>query len=80
MTITTEELARIRAAAIGDMLGDSRSFDEMGPSTVVFRLCRELEQAQKYALICELRRKDKPLKLPTELMNGTAREAVGEGR
>ncbi len=49
MTITTEELARIRAAAIGDMLGDSRAFDEMGPSTVVFRLCRELERLDREA-------------------------------
>ena len=62
MNITTEKLARIRAAA------------------VIFRLCRELEQAQKYTLICELKRKDKPLKLPTELMNEAAREAVGKGR
>ena len=28
--ITTEELARIRTAAIGDMLGDSKALDEMG--------------------------------------------------
>lgn len=44
--ITTEELARIRAAAVGDMLGDSKAFDEMGPAATVFRLCRELEHAQ----------------------------------
>ena len=80
MTITLAELARIRSAAIGDMLGDPGALDEMGSAATIFRLCRELEQAQKYALICELRRKDKPLKLPTELMNGTTCEAVGEGR
>lgn len=49
MTITTEELARIRAAAVGDMLGDSRAFDGMGPSTVIFRLCRELERGEREA-------------------------------
>ena len=40
----TEELDYIRTAAIGDMLGDSRAFDELGPSIVVFRLCGELER------------------------------------
>jgi hypothetical protein len=57
MTITTAELARIRAAAIGDMLGDSKALDKLGPAATVFRLCRELE-------LGELRRKDKPLKVP----------------
>lgn len=42
--ITPEELDYIRTAAIGDMLGDSRAFDELGPSIVVFRLCGELER------------------------------------
>ena len=46
MTITLEELARIRTAAIGDMLGDSKELDGMGPAATVFRLCRELEHAQ----------------------------------
>lgn len=46
MTITTEELARTRTAAIGDMLGDSTELDKMGPAATVFRLCRELEHAQ----------------------------------
>lgn len=46
MTITTEELARIRSAAIGDMLGDPGALDKMGPAATVFRLCRELEHAQ----------------------------------
>lgn len=78
--ITTEELARIRAAAVGDMLGDSKAFDEMGPAATILRLCREVELAQKYALICELRMKDKPLKMPTELMCEAARKAVEEGR
>ena len=41
--ITTEELARIRTAAIGDMLGDSKELDKLGPAATVFRLCRELE-------------------------------------
>ena len=46
MTITTKELARIRAAAIGDMLGDPKALDEMGSADTVFRLCRELEHVQ----------------------------------
>lgn len=44
--ITTEELARIRSAAVGDMLGDPGALDKMGPAATVFRLCRELEHAQ----------------------------------
>jgi hypothetical protein len=48
--ITTEELARIRAAAIGDMLGDSKELDGMGPAATIFRLCRELEHARKHAV------------------------------
>ena len=48
MSITTGELARIRAAAVGDMLGDSKALDEMGPSAVIFRLCRELERLLIY--------------------------------
>ena len=44
--ITTEELASIRAAAIGDMLGDSKELDKLGPAATIFRLCRELEHAQ----------------------------------
>ena len=50
MTITTEELARIRSAAIGDMLGDPGALDEMGSAATIFRLCRELELARKYAV------------------------------
>ena len=45
--ITSEELDYIRAAAIGDMLGDSRAFDGMGPSAVVFRLCVEIKKLRK---------------------------------
>lgn len=45
-----KERARIRSAAIGDMLGDSKALDEMGPAAMVFRLCRELELARKYAV------------------------------
>ncbi len=44
--ITTEELASIRAAAIGDMLGDPGELDKMGPAATVFRLCRELERLE----------------------------------
>lgn len=44
--ITTAELARIRSAAIGDMLGDSKELDKLGPAATIFRLCRELEHAQ----------------------------------
>lgn len=44
--ITTEELASIRTAAIGDMLGESNELDGMGPAVTIFRLCRELEHAQ----------------------------------
>ena len=46
--ITPEELDYIRTAAIGDMLGDSRAFDGMGPSAVVFRLCVEIKKLRKY--------------------------------
>ena len=49
MIITPEELARIRSAAIGDMLGDSKTLDEMGPADTVFRLCRELERMEREA-------------------------------
>ena len=45
--IPPEELDYIRAAAIGDMLGDSRAFDEMGPSAVIFRLCVEIKKLRK---------------------------------
>lgn len=48
--ITPEELARIRAAAVGDMLGDSKELDGMGSATTIFRLCRELELARKHAV------------------------------
>lgn len=44
--VTTEELAHIRTAAIGDMLGDPGALDEMGSAATIFRLCRELEHAQ----------------------------------
>ena len=50
MTITPEELASIRTAAIGDMLGDPGALDEMGPAVTIFRLCRELELARKHAV------------------------------
>lgn len=71
--ITPEELASIRTAAIGDMLGDPGALDKLGPAATVFMLCRELE-------LGELRRKDKPLKVPTALTNKAARKAVEEGR
>ena len=45
MTITTEELAHIRSAAVGDMLGDSKTLDEIGPSAIIFRLCRDVGRA-----------------------------------
>lgn len=48
--ITPEELDYIRTAAIGDMLGDSKALDEMGPAATVFRLCRELELSRKHAV------------------------------
>ena len=47
--ITTEELAHIRTAAIGDMLGDPGALDEMGSAATVFRLCRELERLEREA-------------------------------
>ena len=47
--ITPEELARIRSAAIGDMLGDPGELDKMGPAATVFRLCRELERLEREA-------------------------------
>ena len=48
--ITPAELARIRSAAIGDMLGDSKELDGMGSATTIFRLCRELELSRKHAV------------------------------
>lgn len=48
--ITPEELARIRSAAIGDMLGDSTELDKLSPAATIFRLCRELELARKHAV------------------------------
>ena len=45
--ITPEELDYIRTAAIGDMLGNSRAFDELGASAVVFRLCVEIKKLHK---------------------------------
>lgn len=47
--ITTEEFACIRAAAIGDMLGDPGALDEMGAAATIFRLCRELERLDQEA-------------------------------
>ena len=49
MTITLAELARIRSAAIGDMLGDPGALDEMGSAATIFRLCRELERMDRVA-------------------------------
>lgn len=49
MSISKEELALIRSAAVGDMLGDSKALNEMGPSAVIFRLCRELERMGREA-------------------------------
>ena len=49
MSITTGELARIRAAAVGDMLGDSKAHDEMGPAATVFRLCQEIKRLEQEA-------------------------------
>ena len=45
--IPPEELDYIRTAAIGDMLGDSRAFDELGPSAILFRLCCEIKKFRK---------------------------------
>lgn len=45
--ITTEELAHIRSAAIGDMLGDSKALDEMGSAVIIFRLFRELKRLER---------------------------------
>ena len=47
--ITTEELDRIRAAAVGDMLGDSKVLDEMGPAAIIFRLCQEIKRLEQEA-------------------------------
>lgn len=53
MTITTAELARIRAAAVGDMLGDSKALDEMGSAATIFRLCRELNMPRMKKQNCK---------------------------
>lgn len=47
--ITTEELDRIRAAAVGDMLGDSKALDKMGPAAIIFRLCQEIKRLEQEA-------------------------------
>ena len=49
MSIPTGELPRIRAAAVGDMLGDSKALDEMGPAATVFRLCQEIKRLEQEA-------------------------------
>lgn len=52
--ITTEELARIRSAAIGDMLGDSKALDEVGPAAIIFRLCQKIKQLEQEADILSI--------------------------
>ena len=52
--ITTEELARIRTAAIGDMLGDSKALDEVGPAAIIFRLCQKIKQLEQEADILSI--------------------------
>lgn len=93
MTITTEELDRIRAAAVGDMLGDSRAFDGMVPSAVVFRLCQKIKQLEREAdtlsiwlanayididLLPDIDSGAMNPPLPEDVREA-AREAVGEG-
>ena len=93
MTITPEELARIRTAAVGDMLGDSKALDEMGPSAVIFRLCRELERLEREADVLSIWLANAyiDIDLMPDIDSGAmnpplpedvreaAREAVGEG-
>lgn len=51
MTITTEELARIRAIAEADKEGaDGKAWDEAITPDTVIALCRELELARKHAV------------------------------
>ena len=45
--VNPDELDNIRTASIGHMLGDSRSFDEIGPSAVIFGLCVEIKKLRK---------------------------------
>lgn len=54
MTITTEELDRIRTAAVGDMLGDSKALDEVGPAAIIFRLCQEIKRLEQEADILSI--------------------------
>ena len=81
--ITTEELARIRSAAIGDMLGDPGALDEMGSAATVFRLCRELELATKRAItMSEVAAAAWEGEIPSPLpedVREAARKAVEEG-
>lgn len=82
--ITTEELARIRSAAIGDMLGDPGALDGMGPAATIFRLCRELELSRKHAVtMSEVAAAawggEIPSPLPEDVREA-AREAVEEWR
>ena len=87
--ITSQELARIRSAAIGDMLGDSKALDEMGSAVIIFRLFRELERLEREADFLE----QSNLWIAAVAFNGTAsdygslyglveaaRKAVEEGR
>lgn len=81
MSITTGELARIRAAAVGDMLGDSKALDEMGPAATVFRLCQEIKRLEREANWLAIIAFDGTAGLydyPERLVEA-AREAVGEG-
>ena len=50
----TEELDYIRSAAIGDMLGDSKALDEVGPAAIIFRLCQKIKQLEQEADILSI--------------------------
>ena len=94
MTITTEELDYIRAAAVGDMLGDSQARDEVGHAAIIFRLCQEIRRLDREADVLSIWLANAyiDIDLMPDIDSGAmnpplpedvreaAREAVGEGQ
>lgn len=89
----TEELDYIRSAAVGDMLGDSKALDEMGPAAIIFRLCQKIKQLDREADVLSIWLANAyiDIDLMPDIDSGAmnpplpedvreaAREAVGEG-
>ena len=91
--ITPEELDYIRTAAVGDMLGDSKALDEVGPAAIIFRLCQEIRRLDREADVLSIWLANAyiDIDLMPDIDSGAmnpplpedvreaAREAVGEG-